>query len=372
MRPGLRRNPLPALAAALGLAAFYALAASATPGRALGAFFLGPFSSAYSFLSLLDQASPLLLCALGAAVAFRSGAFNLGGEGQAALGALSAALVLGAGSRAGLAGGAAPLFILALALLAAAAAGALLALLSALGERLAGAEVLLTSFLLSQAAVIGVDWAVAGPLRDPASNLLAMPALPRELLLPRVAPPAPLNAGVFVSLALCLAAAFLLGRTRAGYELDLRGESPAFARAQGLSQSLSVWPLALSGGLHGLAGALLVAGAAGRAVKGMTGGIGWNGISVALVAGANPLAALPASVFFAWLDSGARSASILADLSPDSSAVMKAAVLFLVTADLRLLAPGRRGKAGPAARGALAGAAPAAPAADAAAKAGAR
>ncbi len=332
------RNPLPALLAALGFAAIYAVAASGSPAQALRSFFVGPFSSAYALLSLLDAASPLVLCALGAAIAFKSGAFNLGGEGQASLGALAAAVTLGASGSGGFLGGAVPPWVaLCLAFAAAALAAALLALASALAERWTGAEVLLTSFLFSQATLLAVDWAVSGPLRDPDSNLLAMRAIDTGLLLPRLAPPAPLSVGAFLALAIVLAAAYLLKRSRHGYELRLHGQNPAFSRAQGFGSSIELWPLLLSGALHGLAGALLVAGTAGRAVKGMTGGIGWNGISVALVAGADPLAAIPASLFFAWLDAGARNSSIVADLSPDASAVMKAIVLFLVTA-----APRRR------------------------------
>lgn len=353
MRSRIARNPLPALAAALGFAALYALLASAEPGRALSAFFLGPFSSPYAYLALLAAATPLLLSAFGAAVAFRAGLFNLGGEGQVAVGGLAAALVLafaangaagggGAGAAWAAGGGFHPLAALGLAFLAAACAGAFLAGLSALAERATGAEVLLTSFLLSQTALVVVDWAVAGPLRDPSSNLLAMPPIAAAFRLPRLAPPAPLDAGLFLVLALALCMTWLLKWTKAGYELALRGRSPDFARAQGLDANLDLWPLLLSGALHGLAGALLVAGSAGRAVKGMSGGLGWNGISVALVAATEPLALAPAALFFAWLDAGALRASILADLSPDASAVMKALVLLLVTAR-PALGLGRRG-----------------------------
>ncbi len=322
------RNPLPALAAAICLAAFYALVASSVPGLALRAFFLGPLSSRYAFFSLLGEASPLLLAALGASLAFKAGVFNLGGEGQAALGGLVAALVLGAAASRGLW----PPFAIAIALVAAAISSALLACLSAAAERFAGAETLLTSFLFSQAVLLAVDWAVAGPLRDPGSNLLAMPPIPKHYLLPRLAPPSPLDGGALIALGLALAFAFLLGRTRIGYELRLYGANPLFARVQGLSPALAWWPLATSGALHGLAGALLVMGSSGRAVKGLSGGVAWNGIAVALVAGTEPLFTLPASLFFAWLDLGARASALFADLSPDASAIMKAAVLFLVTA----------------------------------------
>jgi simple sugar transport system permease protein len=66
----------------------------------------------------------------------------------------------------------------------------------------------------------------------------------------------------------------------------------------------------------------------------MTGGVGWNGLAVALIAGTDGLGALPAALFFSWLDSGSRQAAMLADLSPDASSVLKAAALFIITAKI--------------------------------------
>ncbi len=318
-----------ALSLALALAAAYAVLASSEPRRALAAFFIGPFSSPYTFFALLENAGPLLVCALGAAIAFRSGAFNLGGEGQAAVGCLASALVLRA---LGPSPSLEPGLALPLALLGAAAAGAALASLSAFAESWSGAEILLTTFLLSQAALITVDWAIGGPFRDLGSNLLAMAPLPGQYRLPRLAPPSPLSLGAALALGLALAASLFVGRTRLGYELSLYGRGPGFARASGLGKALGSGALILSGALSGLAGGLLVLGQAGRAVEGMTGGVGWNGLAAALIANNAPLAAIPSALFLSWLDAGARQASIVSDLSPDASTVMKAVALLLITA----------------------------------------
>jgi ABC-type uncharacterized transport system permease subunit len=318
-----------ALGAALLLAALYALLASSDPLQALSAFFLGPFSSAYSMLSLLESAAPLLACALGACIAFRAGAFNLGGEGQASVGTLAAALVAGAcGGSSGLP----PFLGIAAAILAAAAAGSGLALLSAIAERRRGAQVMLTSFLLAQAAIIAVDWAIGGPLRDGGSSMLAMTAVDAGVRLPLLAPPAPVSLAFPLSLCLAACTIFFTKGTRAGSEIRLLGKNPAFARSVGLSPRLGAWALGLSGALAGAAGSFLVLGQSGRAVVGMTGGVGWNGLAVALIAGSDGIGALPAALFFAWLDSGSRQASILADLSPDAGSVLKAVALFLITA----------------------------------------
>jgi simple sugar transport system permease protein len=337
-----------ALAAALGLAALYPFVASSEPLVALRAFFLGPFSNSYAFSTLLESAAPLLFCALGAGFAFRAGIFNLGGEGQAAVGALAAALtVQGLGSQA-----LPPYLVLLAALLAAASAGAALALLSTLAEWWSGAEILLTSFLFSQAALIAVDWAIGGPLKSPDSNLLAMPSIPPAFRLPRLAPPSNLSLAAPLALLFALFVALLVDRTRSGYELKLFGRNRLFARASGLGEGLGALAMAASGALSGMAGAMLVLGATGRAVQGMTGGVGWNGLAVALIAGSHPLGAVPASLLFAWLDAGARQSSILADLSPDASVVMKAVALFLITTRIGSgWHPRRTWQAGAAGRG---------------------
>ena len=337
-----------ALAAALALAALYPLAASSEPGAALKAFFLGPFSNSYAFFGFLESAAPLLFCALGAGFAFRAGIFNLGGEGQAALGALAAALtVQGLG-----AGRLPPSAIILAAILAAAAAGAALALLSTAAELWSGAEVLLTSFLFSQAALIVVDWAIGGPLKAQDSNLLAMPLIPRALLLPRLAPPSILSLAAPMALATAVLLSLVVDRSRPGYELRLFGRNRHFALASGLGSGLGALAMGVSGALSGVGGAVILLGATGRAVEGMTGGVGWNGLAVALIAGSDPLGAVPASLLFAWLDAGARQGSILADLSPDASIVMKAVALFLITAKIGSgWHPRRTWQAGAAGRG---------------------
>lgn len=322
---------LAALGVALAVAVVYALVASASPRVALSAFFLGPFSSSYSFFSLLESSAPLLACALGACIAFRAGAFNLGGEGQASVGTLAAALAVAGLNRSP---NLPPALVIAAAIAAAAAAGAGLALLSAIAERRTGAEVMLTSFLLAQAAIVAVDWAIGGPLKDPGANLLGMAAIPTAFRLPLLAPPSPLSLAFPLAVALALLVVVFTRATRPGAELRLLGKNPAFARASGLSPGLGTWAMAASGALAGIGGSFLVLGQAGRAVKSMTGGIGWNGLAAALISGSDGAGALPAALFFSWLDSGSRQAAMLADLSPDASSVLKAVALFLITAKI--------------------------------------
>ena len=331
-------NSLLALAIAIAAAVIYMILASEHPGEALRAFFVSPFVHRTVFLNLLEQAAAPCLCALGAALVFRSGDFNLGGEGQAYAGGLIAVLVLLVFS--GLPG-----FIgITMGLVVGACAGAFISLPSAVSRRLTGSEVLLSTFLVSQTVVFALDWAIAGPLRDPSSNLIATPVLPRAFLLPRLAPPSSLSPALFLAIGGAFALDRFFRRSRRGMELVLYGRNPSFARSIGFPVSgYAFWPLIVSGAFHGFAGALIALGSNGRAVRGMTGGIGWNGISIALVAGNDPRLILPAALLFSWLDAGARQASILSGVSIDVSAVTKALVLLFATA--RFLKGTSKGKA---------------------------
>jgi simple sugar transport system permease protein len=334
----LRRNPLLPILVALSFALLEALLASRAPGSALAAFFGGPFASPWALSTLIDSSAPLLVSALAAGLAFRAGIFNLGGEGQAALGLLAGSLVLSHSAPLP------PFLAIPLALVVAALAGGALALLSGLAERRFGASVLLTTFLFSQATLVVVDWLLAGPLRDPGSNLLGMPALPQDLLFPRLIKGLPLSLAPVLALLIALVLILGIKATRSGFELGLFGLSRRFAHTQGFDENLDLWPLALSGALSGVAGLFVVLGSSGQAVQGMSAGLGWNGLAISLVAGTDPLIALPASLFFAFLDAGARSAAILSDLSPETAAVMKALVLLLVTARFTLGKSGGRAR----------------------------
>jgi len=316
-----------ALGTAIVLAAIAALALSRQPLVALRAFFLVPFLSTSSFLSMLELSGPLALCALGVVVTFRAGHYSLGGEGQTYAGAFAAALV---GTMPGIPAG--PAITLA-AMLAGLAAGGIVAALPAAGKRFANADVLLTSILVSQGVVFAVDWAIADPLRDPVGNLVAMRSIPAASLLPRLVPPSTLTLVPFITLALCLAAAFYFEHTRTGAAHDLYGRNPRFAELQGFDvRRLSWLPIVMAGALHGLAGAAMALGARGTALRGMSGGIGWSAIGVALVAGSRPSAVPLAALLFSWLDSGSRQAVVLSDLPPDAGLAIKAVVIIVISA----------------------------------------
>ena len=123
------------------------LACGQTPLESLKLLFTGTFSSRYYFGLMLNTASMLMIAGCGAMVAIKGGSMNLGGEGQIYSGGLVAGLILSSDMNIH------PFIQFLLALVLCVISGAFIAGISALLKELRGAEVLLTSFLLSAAII---------------------------------------------------------------------------------------------------------------------------------------------------------------------------------------------------------------------------
>jgi ABC-type uncharacterized transport system permease subunit len=325
-RAGARAGALAiTLASALAAAVILIAAFSGSFWDALALFFLGPFKNAYYFGNMLNASVALALAGLGIGVAFASRNFNLGGEGQVYVGAIATTFACLALPE----GGLAPIA----AAMAGALAGALMGALSGWLKRSLGVDELISSFLASAAFVYLGDYLITGPLQDPSSNFQTTLAVPAAYRLVKLLPPSSLNTGCLVALAAVAGIQFLMGRTRFGYELRLSGQNRDFARYVGVDTGrYEVAPMAISGALHGLAGALMILGTYYKAMKGFSSGVGWGGIAVALIAGNAPWAAIPAALLFAYLDAGAKAVMVGADLTSEIVAVVQAVVFFLVTA----------------------------------------
>ena len=210
--------------------------------------------------------------------------------------------------------------------------GAAVAGLSGFFKMMWRTDELISSFLISSALILIVDQLITGPFKDPHTNLMATPVLPHGGGLGRIFPPSALNGSLFIALVLAVLLYLYLYRTHQGYETRLCGVNREFARYGGIPVNrYFLLPLLYSGALHGLAGALAVTGTYGKVLKGFSSGMGWNGIAVALIARNHPLWVIPAALFFAYLESGAKISMIHTDITLEVSTVAQAVVFFLIT-----------------------------------------
>ena len=298
---------------------------SRTPGRTLRYFFLGPMQNTYYFGNRLNTSIPLIFGGLGISLAMRAGSFNLGGEGQLYGGAFVATISALALSGWGLAG-------VVLSLLLGALAGGTLAGLSGFLRMKWQTSELITSFLVSNAVVLVVSYLIAGPFMDPATNLIATRKIPESFRFTRILEPSNLSAALYAAAFAVVLVHFYLYKTKSGYELRMFGMNPGFARYGGVRTTrYHVLPMVLSGAFYGLGGGMAIFGTYYACMKEFSVGMGWNGLAVALIARYRPSAIIPAAIFFAYIESGARNAMLHSDVTFEIASIVQSVVFFLVT-----------------------------------------
>ncbi len=264
----------------------------------------GTWGNAYGLGQVLYKATTLTCTGLAVALGIRAGMFNIGAEGQLALGGFAAAVV-----GLWLPGVTPGLVAIPLCIVAAGAGGSLAAAVpGALKARFGASEVIVT-IMMNFIVMAFLNWIVATQLN--VAESLHTPAL-RAGEVPRLADAFPVfhgsaaNFTILVALALAAFTGWYLFRTRAGYELRAVGLQPDAAEYGGVNVG-SVWfrTMLWSGALAGLGGINYVLGYKQYYEEGFAAGSGYLGIAVALVGRNHPAGVVVAALLFATLSQGA-------------------------------------------------------------------
>lgn len=323
-RPSFVKIALISLAAcALAVSVF-----APDPAESLYWFYLGPFLSQYDFGNMINGMIPLIFGAVGIYIAAASGSFNLGGEGQIYLGAFLTAVLAKALESLGIFGGIIALF-------AACAVSGTIAVFCALMKVKFGLNELISTFMVSKAVTLIIDWLIRGPFNDASGSLVSTAKIGSAMRLTKIFPPSNLSSALFAAIAVLLFFRWFMLRTVMGYRLRMTGLNSEFASYGGIdTDRQTITGMFLSGALHGMAGAFMVFGTYYSAIRGMCASTGWNALTVALISGSDPLMILPAGLFYAYVDAGARSATMMTSIPSEISLVAQAAALFFVTSEV--------------------------------------
>ena len=324
-------SPLLAAAAMLATGSLLFLLLGQAPLHAFRVYFIDPAGSAYGIGELLLKATPLMLCGVGLALAFRANVANIGAEGQLVMGASAAGAVA-------LAEASIPAAWLLPAMLAAGAlAGMAWAAIPALLRTRFNTSEILVSLMLVYVAQLYLSYLVHGPLRDPEGfNFPQSRMFAEAATLPLLADGLRVNAAFVLALLAVGAAWFFCARTFAGYRMQVAGMAPAAALYAGFSERRNVWGAFLaSGALAGLAGVGEVAGPIGQLQASVSPGYGFAAIIVAYVGRLHPLGVMLASLLMSLLYIGGESAQIELRLPSAITGLFQGLLLFyLLAADL--------------------------------------
>jgi general nucleoside transport system permease protein len=338
--------PLFNLLLAFLVSALVLLAVGQSPLQVLALLVQGAFGSQAGIGYTLYYATTFVFTGLAVAVAYHAGLFNIGGEGQAMMGGLGAALV-------GLAlGGTAPAWlVLPLMVLAAVAFGLLWAAVPGVLQAYRGSHVVITTIMFNFIASALLGYLLVNLLKE-AGNMspetrafgaaAQLPAMHEMLGALRITwPRTPLNASVLLAVAALVGTWLFLWRSRAGYALRAVGHSADAARYAGIRPRRQiVIAMAISGALAGLVGINEIAGVHNRLIAEFVAGAGFTGIAVSLIGRNHPLGiALAALLFGALYQGGAELAFEIQGFSRDMVFTLQGLIVLFAGAMAQVAAP---------------------------------
>jgi len=307
-----RRNQLinsllvPVLAVITGLifAALLILFTDVPPLRALGELAKAAFGcrsiTSCNFLTTLERATPLILTGLGAVVAFRSGMFSIGQEGQLLMGAVTAAYL---GYTTHLPIVIHPIFII----LCSMAAGGLYGWIPGVLKVKLGVNEVITTIVMNTIATLVMEYLVNFPMRGDPSATAHSPVIDLTAQLPAFLPGSKWGVGFVIAILMAAAIYFFLWRSSAGYEQRMSGTAPLFAKFGGMkNDKIAIRGMIISGAICGLAGAIEILGVNRRIMTGYSTGLGFDGLSVAILGQTHPLGVVIVAIIFAGLRLGAQ------------------------------------------------------------------
>jgi general nucleoside transport system permease protein len=296
------------------------------PLEAMRLIFIQPLTSMRGLAELLVKGTPLILIAIGLAVGFRGGVWNIGAEGQFAIGALT--------------GGAVALafypatgwWLLPLMSLAGITGGAAWAAIPALLRTRFNANEILVSLMLVYVAVLLLGSLVHGALRDP-DGLNFPESRLFQTALPIIIDGTRAHVGFVVALAAVGLSWLLLERHLIGFKIKVLGQAPRAARFGGFSDRRLIWfCFLLSGGCAGLAGLFEAAGPVGQLVPALPAGYGFTAIIVSFLGRLHSVGILFAGLLLALTYIGGETAQISMSLPSATTAVFQGMFLFFLLA----------------------------------------
>jgi simple sugar transport system permease protein len=276
----------------------------------------------------LVASTPLILAGLGIALGFRSGLFNIGGQGQVILGAIFAGffgyfLTLPVGVH------------MIIAVLAGIVGGAIWGGIAGYLKARTGANEVIVTIMLNSIAgyliayLLKQAWFRQTDSGNPQSRNVDATAS----LFPLLPDPFRLNAGFLLAVVATIFVWWLLERSTLGFEFRAVGENPHAARTAGISVGrVTLIVMMIAGALAGLAGAAQVLGTEQRLTMGIGGSLGFDAITVALLGRSRPVGTFLAGLLFGAFKAGGYTMQAQTGTPIDIILVVQSVIVLLIAA----------------------------------------
>jgi simple sugar transport system permease protein len=317
-----------ALMLALLITTLILVAVGAPPLKTFENILAGAFGSSNNIMAVLITWSPLLLTTAGVLATFSTGLWNIGVEGQMALGAVFATWILRLLQNTNMP----PALIIALGILAGMIGGALWASLAGALKTFGGVNEIFGGLGLNFVATALTIYLVFGPWKRPGTGSMSgTQPFDRALWLPTL-PGTELSLwSLGLSILAIVVIYFLLRGTYFGLRLKAVGKNPKAAFLMGVpTWQHSMFAFILCGTLAGLAGAIQMTGVYHRLLPNISNGYGFLGLLVAMLINFQAVWAAPVAFFFAALNIGGIQLQILYKLDSSFAGVLQDMLVMVV------------------------------------------
>lgn len=263
-------------------------------GQALGKI----ITDQYNLGEILVKATPLIFTSLAFAFTYNANLFNIGAQGQFAMGAIIA-VALSLGLQDSL-----PTWLLLLLVLLGSFAGG-----AAVGGLIGGAKAkfhaneFLVSMMSTYVITNFMDYLLRTSLQETKAEYMQTDAISSSAYLPNIIPGTRVHLGFLIAVAAAVAAWILLNKTQLGFQIRAVGKNADASRLGGISSgNIYVISFMIAGGLAGMAGLTEINGVQHMLLRDFNASIGSYGIGIAILANGNPLGCIFASILFGFLN----------------------------------------------------------------------
>lgn len=263
-------------------------------GQALGKI----ITDQYNLGEILVKATPLIFTSLAFAFTYNANLFNIGAQGQFAMGAIIA-VALSLGLQDSL-----PTWLLLLLVLLGSFAGG-----AAVGGLIGGAKAkfhaneFLVSMMSTYVITNFMDYLLRTSLQETKAEYMQTDAISSSAYLRNIIPGTRVHLGFLIAVAAAVAAWILLNKTQLGFQIRAVGKNADASRLGGISSGkIYVISFMIAGGLAGMAGLTEINGVQHMLLRDFNASIGSYGIGIAILANGNPLGCIFASILFGFLN----------------------------------------------------------------------
>ncbi len=326
------KQPLIATLFGLLVGAIVIVAMGENPVVIYAEMFEKSFFSSYYLLQTLSRATPIIICAMATAMAWRAGYINIGVEGQMVVGgfvsAVSAIYIPGP-----------PALILPLSLILGIIAGGLYATIASVLYYKFGVSMVICTLMLNYVANNIVSYFVSHPLQDTSGDGLALQTIliPDGMHFLKFDQMSTINVSFILAIVITIAFLFYSKKTVLGYESRMGGLNPYFAEYGGVKGVFTLLvTMFLSGGIAALAGSGDIFGIKHRYINAMLSSpsYAWTGLMAALIADLHPVGMFFTAIFLAGLQVGGQSIQRTADIPIEMSTVIQCCITLFVSVKL--------------------------------------